>query len=103
MRIANDDAKKRTQMLVELRKQHETSVQKAQELLRSQQTARKKLQRALETGPSSVPALASATGIPSREVLWHIAAMKKYGLVEEAGMDEANEYYLYSPSKGAKS
>ncbi len=28
--------------------------------------------------------------------------MKKYGLVEEAGIDEAGDYYLYGLSKGAK-
>ena len=103
MKTANDQTKKRTQMLVELRKEHEQTVQKAQELLKNQQSARKKLWQAMEAGPVSVFGLASATGIPSHEVLWHIAAMKKYGLVEEVGMDEANEYYQYAPSKESKS
>jgi predicted transcriptional regulator len=103
MKVGSDQAKTRTLMLVELRKQHETTVQKAQELLKTQQSARKKLRQAMEAGPLTVPGLASATGIPSHEVLWHIAAMKKYGLVEEAGMDDAKEYYLYTLSKGSKS
>jgi len=103
MKATNDQAKTRTQMLVALRKRHETSVLKAQELLKNQQTARKKLRKALEAGPMTVPTIASATGIPSHEVLWHIAAMKKYGMVEEAGMDEANEYYMYRASKDSKS
>jgi predicted transcriptional regulator len=102
MKTTNDQAKARTQLLVELRKQNEATVRKAQELLKIQQTTRKKLQRALEVGPASVPALASATGIPNHEVLWHIAAMKKYGLVEEVGIDEAKEYYRYSRSKESK-
>jgi hypothetical protein len=61
------------------------------------------LRKEMEAGPTSVPGLASATGIPSHEVLWHIAAMKKYGLVEEDGMDEAKEYYKYTPAKELKS
>ena len=32
--------------------------------------------------------------MPSNEVLWHIAAMKKYGLVVETGLDE--NYYRYA-------
>jgi predicted transcriptional regulator len=103
MRIGTIDPKKRTEVLVELRKQHEASAKKAQELLKSQQADRKKLVQAMKVGPSSVPQLASATGIPTHEVLWHVAAMKKYGLVEEAGMDDAGEYYLYSLTKEARS
>jgi predicted Rossmann fold nucleotide-binding protein DprA/Smf involved in DNA uptake len=102
MRIGSFDAKKRTEVLVELRKQHEPSAKKAQELLKSQQTDRKKLLQAMKAGPSSVPQLTSATGIPTHEVLWHVAAMKKYGLVEEAGMDDADEYYLYRLTKEAR-
>jgi len=103
MKTSSEEAKKRTLMLLELRKQHEATVQKAQEYLKIQQSARKKLRKALETGPLSVPGLAAATSMPSHEVLWHIAAMKKYGLVEEAGMDDAKDYYLYIPVKEQKS
>jgi predicted transcriptional regulator len=103
MRFGSIDAKKRTEMLVELRRQHEASAKKAQELLKSQQADRKKLLQAMKAGPSSVRQLASATAVPAHEVLWHVAAMKKYGLVEEAGMDDAGEYYLYSLTKEARS
>ena len=60
------------------------------------------LERALQDAPHSVPQLAGQTGISAHEVLWHIAAMKKYGLVEETGMDESGDYYLYGLSKEAK-
>ena len=95
-------ARQRTEMLVELRKQHSERAKVAQELLRTQQQVRKTLQRAMQGAPRSVPQLAEQTGISAHEVLWHIAAMKKYGLVEETGMDEAGEYYLYDLSKEAK-
>jgi predicted transcriptional regulator len=97
-----DQAKQRTQMLVELRKQHGERVKQAQELLKTQQTVRKTLRRAMQEGPRSVPNLAAAASISPSDVLWHIAAMKKYGLVEEAGMDEHGEYYLYALSKETK-
>jgi predicted transcriptional regulator len=97
-----EQAKRRTQMLVDLRKQHGAQVKVAQELLKEQQSIRKTLQRTLQGAPRSVPQLATATGMAAHTVLWHIAAMKKYGLVEEAGMDDAGEYYLYGLSKQAK-
>lgn len=95
-------AKNRTQMLVELRKQHAARVKEAQDLLRAQQAIRKKLLRAMQGASRSVPQLAAITETSPHEVLWHMAAMKKYGLIEEAGMDEAGENYLYSLSKEAK-
>jgi predicted transcriptional regulator len=96
---SKEKARQRTQMLVGLRKQHGESVKQAQELLKVQQAARKTLSRAMQAGPRSAPQLAAASGLAAREVLWHLAAMKKYGLIEEAGMDDAEEYYLYRLSK----
>lgn len=95
----NEEKKKRTEMLVEMRKVHRDAVQKAQELLKVQQSARKALERALTGGPHSVPQLAQAVNMPTHEVLWHVAGMKKYGIVAEAGTDESGDYYLYRLTK----
>jgi predicted transcriptional regulator len=97
----NEEKKKRTEMLVEMRKEHRDAVQKAQELLKAQQSARKALERALTGGPHSVPQLAQAVDMPAHEVLWHVAGMKKYGIVAEAGTDESGDYYLYRLTKEA--
>jgi predicted transcriptional regulator len=98
-----EEARKRTQMLAELRKQHSEQVKRAQELLKEQQATRKKLQSSLQDGPRTVPQLAEETGIPAHQVLWYVATMKKYGMVEEVGLDDDEEYYLYSLSKEAES
>lgn len=100
---SKEETRKQTQMLGELRQQHSVQVKKAQELLKEQQTVRKILQRALSQAPHSIPQLSAITNIAAHRILWHIAAMKKYGIVEEAGMDENGEYYLYRLSKEAKS
>ena len=97
-----EEKKKRTEMLVEMRKERRDSVQKAQELLKAQQSARKALERALTGSPHSVPQLAQAVNMPAHEVLWHVAAMKKYGIVAEAGTDESGDYYLYRLTKEAQ-
>lgn len=44
----------------------------------------------------TVPQIAEATGIPSAEVLWYVAALKKYGDVIEAEQD--GDYYRYGLS-----
>ena len=100
---SKEETRKQTQMLIELRQQYSVQVKKAQELLKEQQTVRKTLQRALHQAPHSIPQLAVTTNVAAHLILWHIAAMKKYGIVEEAGMDENGEYYLYRLTKEAKS
>lgn len=103
MKVKNkEDARQRTEILVELRKQHGEGVRRAQQLFKAQQSVRKMLERAMQDAPQSVPQLAERTGIPAHEVLWHVAAMKKYGAVEETGIDESGDYYLYGLSKEAK-
>ena len=89
-------------MLAGLREQYKDRVKIAQAMLKEQQAVRKTLKLAMRAGPRSVPQLAEDTGIPADEVLWNIAAMKKYGDVEEVGMDDDYEYYEYSLEKEAK-
>ncbi|MEA3336649.1 MAG: winged helix-turn-helix transcriptional regulator [Chloroflexota bacterium] len=96
------EAKKRSEMLADLRKQHREQVKEAQAMLKQQQGIRKSLRRALQAGPHSVPQLADQVGLSAPEVLWHVAAMKKYGQIVETGLDEDYEYYLYGLAKEEK-
>ena len=99
--IDKEKNRARTRMLADLREQHRESVKAAQVMLKEQQTTRKAISRAIQGGPKSVPQIAEATGIPAHEVLWYVAAMKKYGQIKEEGLDEDYEYYLYSLVKEA--
>lgn len=96
-------AKQRSEMLVGLRKEHREGVKAAQAMLKEQQTVRKALRKALQGEPKTVPQLAESTDLPKHEVLWHIAALKKYGQVREAGLDDEWEYYLYTLAEESKS
>jgi len=58
------------------------------------QAVRKQVRETLKAGPGTVPAVAEATGLPTQEVLWHVAAMRKYGDLVESGMD--GDYCTYS-------
>ena len=88
--------KERTRMLIEMRKKYSATVKQAQSLLKEQQAVRKLLEKAMTNGPRSVLQLARETGLSTDDVLWHVASMKKYGSLLEAGMDESGNYYLYA-------
>jgi predicted transcriptional regulator len=91
------DKKARTQLLKELREAHQESVERTRELLKVQQATRKEVLGVIEEEAKTIPVIAAEVDLPTEEVLWHVMAMKKYGLVEETGMD--GEYYAYREVK----
>lgn len=95
-----EDAKKRAIMLKKLREAHKETVATAQAKLKAQQAVRRDICKLMRVEPSTVPEVAEASGVPAHEVLWHITAMKKYGLVVETGM--CGEYYLYQRIQDGK-
>jgi predicted Rossmann fold nucleotide-binding protein DprA/Smf involved in DNA uptake len=96
-----EEAKKRTEMLKQLREQHEEGVKATQALLKETNNSRKLLRQAMKAAPRTVPEMAAETGLPANEVLWHVIAMKKYGQVAETGLD--GYYYRYTLAEGGKS
>jgi predicted transcriptional regulator len=94
------NAKQRSEQLKGLRDQHQAGVEAAQALLKAQQATRRALRGALQAGPRTVPELSAATELPAHEVLWHVVALKKYGLVTEAGLSDG--YYQYRLVEEAK-
>ncbi|MFN2277075.1 MAG: winged helix-turn-helix domain-containing protein [Candidatus Promineifilaceae bacterium] len=88
-----EDAKQRAIFLKKLREAHKETVARTQALLKEQQATRKDICKHARDEPKTIPELAELSGIPASEVLWHITAMKKYGLVAETGI--CGEYYLY--------
>jgi predicted transcriptional regulator len=88
-----ENAKKRSIFLKGLREQHKESVERTQLLLKEQKAIRKVICQPIRAEAKTVPEIAGLTGIPADQILWHITAMRKYGLVVESGMQ--GEYYLY--------
>ena len=86
-------AKERTARLKSLREIHQVTVERTQTLLKEQQAIRKQVRSAMTAGARTIPAIASQSGLPSDQVLWHVMAMKKYDLVREIGKD--GDYYEY--------
>jgi predicted Rossmann fold nucleotide-binding protein DprA/Smf involved in DNA uptake len=94
---SQEDTHNRAALLKRLRKEHEETVARTQELLREQKAIRREICRAMGDHPRTVLEVAQATGLPSPKVLWHLTAMKTYGLVAEVGM--CGEYYQYQLAK----
>ena len=76
-----------------LRETHAASFARTQDLLKSQKHSQQEITKALKEQPRTVPDVAAATGLPSQQVLWWLAAMKKYGLVAEDGLQGAFPFY----------
>jgi hypothetical protein len=70
--------------------------------VRQQQAAKTAIRRALAGGPLTVPEVAEASGLTTREVLWTLTAMRKYGAVVED--TQAGSYMRYAlATKGPRS
>ena len=63
---------------------------------------KKLIKKALETEPKSIPQIAAEINLPLNVVVFNLMTCKKYGLVEVEGMDDMDEYYLYSLKKTDK-
>ena len=80
-------------LLKELRSKQPEVYARAQESNKTTRKVRGKIQKALADEPKTVPSLASELDIPSEQVLWHVMAMRKYGLVAEG--EQVDDYFLY--------
>jgi predicted transcriptional regulator len=88
-----EEARKRTEMLKRLRDIHRDTVEQTQASLKTQKKIQQQICQVIREQARTVPEVAQATGLTGHEVLWHITAMKKYGLIVETGM--CGDYYLY--------
>lgn len=66
------------------------------EIFRDELVMRDRIATLLGDGPRTVPELAEALRRPSYEVLAWIAAMRRYGRVEERGKANEHGYFAYA-------
>ena len=88
-----EEAKKRTQMLKELRDQHADTVEKTQALLKEQKKIHQEICKYIREEAKTIPEIAEALSMSTKGTLWHITALKKYDIVIEDGM--CGEYFTY--------
>lgn len=87
------EAHSRGAMLKHLRDVHAVSVERAQALFGEQRRMQQAICAFVRDTPRTVPEIAAEIGKPAHEVLWFVAALKKYGIVVETGM--RGDYPLY--------
>ena len=83
----------RGELLKKLRAEHADTVEKTQLLLKEQKRIQREVCKFIRENPKSVPEIAEEIGLPTSEVLWYIAAFRKYGIVVEDGM--CDDFPLY--------
>lgn len=59
-----------------------------------QRDQEKAIHAALQDGPHTIPEIAQRTKIASKNAVWHVMALKRYGKVIE--VDCAGDYYRYA-------
>jgi heterodisulfide reductase subunit A len=55
----------------------------------------RRIQDSLCSEPKTIPGLTTELGLPSELITWHLMTMNKYGIIEGAGVDDSDEYYVY--------
>jgi len=91
--------KERKEAMKALRGSRKEWVTRASARLKTQKKALKAIRGHLEKGDGTVPEIADVTGMPTDEVLWYMAAMKKYGEIVEGKKDGG--YFRYALAESA--
>jgi predicted transcriptional regulator len=97
MSATNSAVPSRGEILKRLREKHVASVERTQVVFREQKAMQQAICQFIRETPKSVPEIAAEIGKPAHEVLWFVAALRKYGIVVEAGM--CGDYPLYQRAK----
>jgi predicted transcriptional regulator len=91
------NAQARAHIMKDLREKHKETVDRTQAFLKVQNEIRRRIRQALGDEAKTIPEVTEAAGLPADHVLWHLMAMKKYGQIQEQGMDD--QYYRYRLNK----
>ncbi len=89
--------KEKKAAMKKLRAARKQWIVKASARVKKQKKALKAIRGHLEKGAGTVPEVAGAAGMSTDEVLWYMAAMKKYGEIVEAEKDGG--YFRYALSE----
>ena len=84
----------RKEALKSLRQARNQWIANASKQVKRQKKALKAIREQLGAGVGTVPEIAAATGMQSADVLWYMAALKKYGEIVEAQKD--GSYFRYA-------
>jgi hypothetical protein len=93
MRDAPTGPEDRKAALKQLREARRDTIAAATRRVKEQKKAIKAIKARLSQGGLTVPEIAAATGLPTSEVMWYVASLKKYGGILEGPKD--GSYFRY--------
>ena len=99
MSQVEEEKKAKKEAMKQLRAARKEQIAEASGKMKKQKKDIEAIKEKMNNDVGTVPQIAEATGIPSSEVLWYIAALKKYGEVVEAAQDAG--YFRYVLSQGS--
>lgn len=91
-----------TEELRPLREARRELIKKATARMKEQRRQIRAIREQLAGGARTVPEIAEATGMGAAEVLWFVAALKKYGEVLEDAKDGSYFRYRLAAGVGAE-
>ncbi len=91
------DRKEAMKKLREIRKE---KIVAATAMLKEQKKAIQAIKEVLRQGGKTVPQVAEGTGMPSAEVFWYLASLKKYGEILEGEKDGGYFQYVLAEEAG---
>jgi hypothetical protein len=98
---AKPKGKELRELLSRLREERGAIVEGAVARNKARQATRKKVRAAMTAGAATVPAIAAAAELGPSEVLWYIAALRKYGELVETGQEGDYPTYALKPDEPA--
>jgi predicted transcriptional regulator len=100
MTDAKPEMKSSKEALKKLREARREIIERASPRMKGHIKAVDALKKKLREGGKTVPELAAETGISTSDVMWYIAALKKYGEVVEG--DKDGSYFRYELARNAE-
>lgn len=93
----NEQDKKAKKTVKQLRAARKEQIAEASSRMKQQKKDIEAIKEQMQSGIGTAPRIAEATGMPTSDVMWYIAALKKYGEVIESEKD--GSYFKYSLSQ----
>jgi hypothetical protein len=93
MNQGEKENKAKKEAMKQLRAARKEQITMASDIIKQQKKDIAAIKEQIQNNVGTVPLIADATGIPASNVLWYIAALKKYGDIIEGEKD--GSYFQY--------
>jgi predicted transcriptional regulator len=90
------DQQERKEALKLLKKERAEALKAAAAVAKQQKKDMGLIKERLSQGPATPPEIAQDIGMSPKQTMWYLAAMRKYGLVNEAA--KSGDYFTYELS-----